>query len=408
MRPQIRRWAVAGPPVPGYRGRVSRAVSLPASVMPRPNIVDGALAVLFASVSLLEVFGGDLEGSLPAKAALALLPTLPLAWRTAAPLLSVAIATGGLALAVLLGAPGDEALVPIVAPVVAAYSLGAHASARRIVAGSAVALAAYAVAAAAGEGETSSFVLNAAAVVCAVAVGRAVRVMGFESDVLQARTSELERERDERAEAAVAEERARIARELHDVIGHSISVMGVQAGAVRRRLDDDQETEREVLLAVERVGRDAVDEMQRLLGFLRADGDQPGPGTPLTRARVDELVEEMRRAGITVSLTIDGDLDGLPAGRAMAAYRILQEAFTNVLRHAPGARVEARLVRTPAVLRLDVVDDGGESPSAPPGSGGHGLIGMRERASLYGGKLEAGPRPGGGFRVAAELPAGPG
>ena len=135
--------------------------------------------------------------------------------------------------------------------------------------------------------EASDLVLSIVSVLGALAVGRAVREMGFETDVLEARTSQLERERDEKARAAVTEERARIARELHDVIGHSISVMGVQAGAVRRLLTPEQAREREALLAVERVGRDAVEEMHRLLGFLRANGERVSPGTPLTLQRVE-------------------------------------------------------------------------------------------------------------------------
>ena len=241
-------------------------------------------------------------------------------------------------------------------------------------------------------GEASDLVLAAASVLGALAVGRAVRVMGFETDLLEARTSQLERERDEQAQAAVAEERARIARELHDVIGHSISVMGVQAGAVRRLLAPEQAREREALLAVERVGRDAVEEMHRLLGFLRSNGERVTPGTPLTLQRVDDLVAEMRRAGLEVDLHVDGQLDDLSAGRALAAFRILQEALTNVLRHAPGARVSASLRRTAAELQIEVADDGGARPGTRPGGGGHGLVGMRERAALYGGTLEAGPR----------------
>ena len=256
--------------------------------------------------------------------------------------------------------------------------------------------------------EASDLIPAAASVLGALAVGRAVREMGFEADMLEARTSQLERERDEKAQAAVAEERARIARELHDVIGHSISVMGVQAGAVRRLLAPEQEREREALLAVERTGRDAVEEMHRLLGFLRSNGERVIPGTPLTLQRVNDLVAEMRRAGLQVDLHVDGQLDDLPAGRALAAFRILQEALTNVLRHAPGARVSASLRRTAADLQIEVVDDGGTRPVTSSGGGGQGLVGMRERAALYGGTLEAGPRPERGFMVVARLPAGGG
>jgi signal transduction histidine kinase len=229
--------------------------------------------------------------------------------------------------------------------------------------------------------------------------------MGFETDTLAARAAQLERERDEGARAAVEAERARIGRELHDVIGHSISVMGVQAGAVRRVLAPELEREREALLAVERTGRDAVTEMRRLLGFLRPDHDGAPPTEPLpTLKRLDDLVVEVRRAGLDVELHVDGDLDELSAGRALAAFRIVQEAFTNALRHAPGSHVRAALCSTPGELRIEVVDDGNGRAPASTDRGGYGLIGMRERVTLYGGTLEAGPRADRGFTVVARLP----
>ena len=229
--------------------------------------------------------------------------------------------------------------------------------------------------------------------------------MGFETDTLEARAAELEHERDEKARTAVAAERARIARELHDVIGHSISVMGVQAGAVRSVLAPELQREREALLAVERTGRDAVTEMRRLLGFLRSDDDEASPTEPPpTLRRLDDLVAEMRRAGLDVDLCVEGELDDLSAGRALAAFRILQEAFTNVLRHAPGAHVRAVLRRSAGELQIAVVDDGNGRSPASPGGGGYGLVGMRERVGLYGGTLQAGPRPERGFAVVARLP----
>jgi signal transduction histidine kinase len=386
-----------------------RVVSAPVRVPLRPSSVDAALALLFAITALLEVWAGGMPGSAAAKLTLALLTTVPLAWRSVAPVAVVVATTGGYALAVALGVPADEPLVPLLAPLVAVYSLGAHGSVPGIVAGGGAALVAYSVADAGGTGgDASDLVVAAAMVLGALAVGRAVRELGFETDLLEARTSQLERERDEKAQAAVAEERARIARELHDVIGHSISVMGVQAGAVRRLLAPEQGREREALLAVERIGRDAVEEMQRLLGFLRSDGERITPGAPLTPQRVEELVAEMRRAGLEVDLHVDGELDDLSAGRALAAFRILQEALTNVLRHAPGARVSASLRHTPAELWIEVADDGGARPGTRTGGGGHGLVGMRERVALYGGTLEAGPRADRGFMVIARIPAGGG
>jgi signal transduction histidine kinase len=182
--------------------------------------------------------------------------------------------------------------------------------------------------------------------------------------------------------------------------------MGVQAGAVRRRLQPGQDPEREALLAVERTGRDAVAEMRRLLGFLRsADSDSSTAALPTLR-RLDDLAAEMRRAGLEVELRVEGDLDGATPGRELAAFRIVQEALTNVLKHSPGARVEVVLTSTAAALEIEVRDDGAGRVPARENGAGHGLVGMRERVGMYGGRLDAGPRDDGGFEVRATLPAG--
>jgi signal transduction histidine kinase len=372
----------------------------------RPGLVDAALALLLFAGALLEVSLGDLPGPVVAKITAVVLTTLPLAWRTAAPVATVAMTTGGFALAVILGLPVGESLVPAFAPLVAVYSVGVHSGARGLITAAVVGLAAFSVAVATDpNGQISDVVLSAAAMLAALAVGRAVRAMGFETDALEARAAGLERERDEKARAAVAAERARIARELHDVIGHSIGVMGVQAGAVRRVLAPELQREREALLAVERTGRDAVTEMRRLLGFLRSGDEEPSlTEPPPTLKRLDDLVAEMRLAGLDVDLRVEGELDDLSAGRTLAAFRILQEAFTNALRHAPGAHVRAALRRTPAELQIEVVDDGNARSPVSPDGGGYGLVGMRERVALYGGTLEAGPRRKRGFAVVARLP----
>jgi signal transduction histidine kinase len=372
----------------------------------RPSLVDSAVALLLFACAVIEVSLSDLPGPLVAKIVAVALTTLPLAWRSAIPLTTVSVTMGGFALAVILGLTTGELLVPRLAPLVAVYSVGVHSPARDLVAAAAIGIAATGVAIAADSGaEIAEIAYTAGGIAAALAVGRAVRVMGFETETLEARAAELERDRDERARQAVAAERARIARELHDVIGHSISVMGVQAGAVRRVLAPELEREREALLAVERTGRDAVTEMRRLLGFLRSsDEDASSPEPPPTLERLDDLVAEMRRAGLDVDLSVEGELDDLSAGRGLAAFRIVQEALTNVLRHARRASVRASVVRTPAELRIEVVDDGNGSTPTSPDQGGYGLVGMRERVSLYGGTLEAGPGRERGFAVVAILP----
>jgi signal transduction histidine kinase len=372
----------------------------------RPGLVEASGAVLLFAGAVLELVLSD--GSVPAGAgALAVtVTTLPLAWRSVLPVATVTVTTGGLLLAVVLGYPAGDLIVPYLAPLVALYSVGVHCARREIVLAAVVALAGFVVAAIVSPaGEAAEVVYVTAGIVAALAVGVAVRRIGFETDTLEARAAELERSQDEATRAAIAAERARIARELHDVIGHSISVMGVQAGAVRRVLAPEQERERDALLAVERVGRDAVTEMRRLLGFLRpADGlDGESEPTP-TLARVDDLVAEMRRAGLDVELVVDGDLGDLTAGRGLTAFRILQEALTNALRHAPGSRVTAVLRRSPDELRIEVRDDGANGAPAAVSGGGYGLVGMRERVALYGGSLEAGPRRERGYAIVAHLP----
>ncbi len=372
----------------------------------RPGAADASVAALLFVGALLETLLTAHSSSTAADVIAVTATTLPLAWRSIAPVLTAAFTTGGLALAALLGFPAGDLIVPYLAPLVAVYSVGLHASRRETVAAMCMVLAAFTVVVAGSPSEQmSDLALVVPGIAAALAVGLAVRKLGFETDTLTAHAAELERSRDESARAAVAAERARIARELHDVIGHSISVMGVQAGAVRRVLAPEQEREREALLGVERVGRDAVTEMRRLLGFLRpAEGTDQGSAPTPTLERLDDLVSEMRLAGLDVDLVIDGELNGLSAGRDLAAFRILQEALTNALKHAPGSRVQATLRRTPDELLIEVENDGGSGPANGSADGGYGLVGMRERVALYGGTIEAGRRPGRGYAVVARLP----
>jgi signal transduction histidine kinase len=220
---------------------------------------------------------------------------------------------------------------------------------------------------------------------------------------LRERAERAERERERLASEAVAEERARIARELHDVVAHSVSVMVVQAAGVRRLLKSDQEREREALLVVERIGREALTEMRRMLGVLRASGDvaalAPQPGMQ----HIDKLVDQARRAGLTVELEVVGEAVQLPTGLDLSAYRIVQEGLTNVLKHGEQAKAHVRVRYGADEIELEVVDEG-ETTAAAVTDDGHGLAGMRERVAVYGGEFEAGPREEGGFRVLARLP----
>jgi signal transduction histidine kinase len=239
-----------------------------------------------------------------------------------------------------------------------------------------------------------------------------VWVVGFllgrkfqEGEEAKVRALRAEREREERARAAVADERARIARELHDVVGHSVSVMTVQASGVRRLLLPEQEREREALLVVEQTGREALAEMRRMVGVLRRPEEAPALAPQPSLEHLGRLIEQARDAGLPVELRIEGDAITLPAGVDLTAYRLVQEGLTNALKHAQATRADVLVTYRNSEIEVTVSDNGrGVGNGA---GGGHGLVGMRERVSVYGGDLDAGPQPNGGYRLRARLPLTP-
>ncbi|MEU3453595.1 sensor histidine kinase [Micromonospora sp. NPDC006766] len=223
---------------------------------------------------------------------------------------------------------------------------------------------------------------------------------------LRTQAEELRRSRAEAAERAVIGERVRIARELHDVVAHHVSVMGVQAAACRRVFDRDPGKARTALAAIEQTARTAVDELRRMLGVLRDPGRaETVRSTAAGVEQVTELVENAREAGLTATVGVYGDPAPLPRSVSQAAYRIVQEAVTNTVKHAGATVLDVRIRYLAREIEVDVSDDG--RPTTPPGGGGLGLIGMRERVAAHEGVLEAGPRPEGGFRVRARIPLAP-
>ena len=223
-----------------------------------------------------------------------------------------------------------------------------------------------------------------------------------EAERKEERAEALTMEQARLAEEAVDEERSRIARELHDVVAHHVSVMTVQAGAVRRLLRPEQEREREALVSVEETGRKALTEMRRLLGVLKEEA-APAPLAPQPgMATLDTLLDQVREAGLPVELSTEGKPVELAPGVDLSAYRIIQEALTNALKHAGPARAWVVVRYADKNLELEIANDG-RSDGANAGPG-HGLVGMKERVAVYGGELESGPRPGGGFAVRARLP----
>ena len=249
----------------------------------------------------------------------------------------------------------------------------------------------------------ADFLVNLLALVLAWTVGVTVRTRRAYVAALEARAELLERDREDNARLAVALERGRIAREMHDAVAHSVSVVVVQAAAAERIVETDPERARQAMRDVAATGRQALTEMRRLLGVLR-DGDAsddlgPQPGVADLRA----LAGTVEDAGMQVELSVQGEERPLPASAALSVYRIVQEALTNSLRHAGPARARVILRYLPDALEVQVSDNGiGGVP--PAEHGGHGLIGMRERVALFGGELTAGPRPEGGYAVVARIP----
>jgi len=248
----------------------------------------------------------------------------------------------------------------------------------------------------------SNFVFISLVFAIAWTIGLLVSRKFHEADEARERAIEAERQREVRARLAVSEERARIARELHDVVGHSVSVMTVQASAARRLLRPHQDKEREALLVVEKTGREALAEMRRMVGVLRRPEEAPALAPQPSLEQIEGLIEHTREAGLPVELRIEGEPIELPAGIDLTAYRLVQEGLTNTLKHARAQRAEVVVRYEDGYVELTVSDDGQGGGSG--GGSGHGLVGMRERVSVYGGELEAGRRAGGGFRLRARLP----
>ena len=219
----------------------------------------------------------------------------------------------------------------------------------------------------------------------------------------RARDTEIVQESEERTRSAIAEERTRIARELHDVIAHAVSVVVLQARGARRLVAPDQDDVRNALDTIERSASEALTEMRRLLSLLREQDERLTLAPQPSLSRVSALVDGARAAGLTVDVQVEGSLEDLPGALDVSGYRIVQEALTNAIKHAAPAHAIVRIQRDDRALAIEVRDDG--RGGAANGDGGHGLVGMRERVAVYGGRLEAGPRAdGGGFALRVELP----
>ncbi len=255
-----------------------------------------------------------------------------------------------------------------------------------------------------GTTTTSNFVFITLRFVVAWLAGYALRERAEQAEAAEARAIQAERERESAARVAVAEERARIARELHDIVAHAVSVMVLQVGAVRHKLPDSLAEDREALTGVERAGRTALTEMRRLLSAMRHDGEEAELGPQPGLDGLDALLDEVGRAGLPVELHVDGQPFPLPRGVDLSAYRIVQEGLTNALKHARASDADVIVRYRPDELEIEVRDNG--QGSATSDGQGHGLVGVRERVKIYGGEMSAGTSDEGGFVLSTRLPVG--
>jgi signal transduction histidine kinase len=368
-----------------------------------PLFVDSACAaaLLLISIPYRERFGDTSNLSLELFLAVGM--TVPLAFRRRNPSAVFAVIAFVALLQWLAGIsirPEDLAIL------IASYTVAAHGKRWEAITATAVVLCGVVMAVLRWhlEDVIPAFVAMSAAAVAALVLGDDLRTRRAYFAELEERADRLERERDAETRAAVAAERAAIAREMHDIVAHSLSVMVVQSDAATYAIDTDAVRAREVMETVTETGRQALDEMRHLLAVLRptAAGDRaPQPGVK----DLGELIDGVRKAGLEATFTVSGVSGSVGAGVELAVYRIVQEALTNTLKHAGhGARAQVGIQYAPRALTLVVTDDGRGSASPPMGGAGHGIVGMGERAALYGGTLTAEPDPDGGFRVTATFP----
>lgn len=390
----------------------------------RAALMDAGLAALFLFAGIIAAqvqvtLSADAEPSFqpPPVAVLGTtvgLTSAPLAFRRICPEITLIAVAAGFVFGRLAGHP--DVNVGLLAIQVAVYSCAAHGRSRRrnlvLAAVTLACLAELSVELTQSIEAYSGFVLaqvfdlayNATVFVLPWALGASMRVIRARGDRLADYAAELERRRAEDAQRAVVDERVRIARELHDVVAHHVSVMGVQAGAARHVMDRDPAAAKAGLSAIEEASRRAVQELGRLLGFLRNHDDPQDEHTPPSLRNLEAMVASFAGTDLEVRLHRDGDLEDLPDVVDLAAYRIVQEGLTNVLRHARAKHALVRIARRDGVLDVSVTDDGHGRLAGQ--TGGHGHTGMQERARMAGGQFTAENVPGGGYRVTATFPMG--
>lgn len=391
----------AGPWALAYGEAVDPAAQL-ARVPARPPVVDVTIAGALAAWALLEVAFLDGPGTAPVRVLAGLAMTVPLVWRRIHPEAVVCVVVGVLLLRAALGSDTEQGAAFFPAVLLATFSVALYARRSEwAVAGGLLAVAGCVVALLLGfasesgsEPQVANVMIIALFAGSAWSAGWLLRKRVAQTRHVQARSDDLARE-------AVADERARIARELHDIVAHSVSIISVQAGAAEQYIERDPARAREHLGVVQSSARDALTEMRRLTGVLREQqvDYEPQPGLE----RLGALVEQARAGGLDADLVERGERPVVPPGVDLAAFRIVQEALTNARKHAGRVAATVRVTYSDSEIAVAVTNGPGANGTTGDGSG-HGLVGMRERVRVYGGDLETGPTPDGGYRVAATLP----
>ncbi|HVH65115.1 MAG TPA: histidine kinase [Candidatus Acidoferrum sp.] len=368
------------------------------------------LTVLGLISTAIDAFSGRILLPQPWASALALglllLQTVPLYWRRRAPNTVLILVAAAFAIKYLIGINTGFAAVGLL---IAVYSVAAYGADRRrlwaLLLAGLLFVAGFVIFAITGNPRFIAISVPSAAHVAAWLIGDYLRVRRGYIAALEERARRLERERDLDRRIAADEERTRIARELHDVVAHDVSVIAIQAGAARTVQQAQPESAAEALTLIEGTARKTLVELNQLLGVLRkSNGAAPDRGPQPGMAQLPSLVSELRSAGLSVVSRVEGEPYTLPPALDLSAYRILQESTTNILKHAHAHSVEILLRYLPTWIDLRVRDDGIGGATAGGARSGHGLVGMRERVTLFGGEVRAGPLKGGGFEVVARLP----
>jgi len=370
-------------------------------------LVDWLIALALSGLALGEIWISPFAGPRPVNTLLFLSVCLTVLWRRRAPLVMLLIAVAVLGIqANFFDPPSQPPFSTFIILLVVFYSAAVYGDGRRAVIVAAIAFVMEILVIDIPRflaGENPGDIMPAWVIYLIFwLVGRTIRQRRLQALQLEDRATRLEIEREENARAAVAEERARISRELHDVVAHSVSVIVVQAQAAQRLLEGEQREARQALGSIETTGRQALTEMRRLLGILRRTEAELALAPQPSLSQLDALIEQLRASGLPVEFRIEGEAKPLPPGVDLSAYRIVQEALTNSLKHAGPSHAQVVIHYRADELALEITDDG--TGNGEGGGAGQGLIGMRERVTLYGGVFESGRLESGGYSVRARLP----